>query len=130
MLAHDVGGQQVGRELDAAKIERHGFGQGGDEGRFAQSRDAFEQHVAAGDDGDEHVFDDAALADDEAADLLRGAVEGLDELFGPGLGGLGVEGLGVGGGGPCGWAWGGAGGRGAGYGHGRKAVAPGGAGSG
>jgi len=41
--------------------------------------------VAARGDGDEHVFDDGPLADDEAADFLRGAVKGFDKVSGVGL---------------------------------------------
>ncbi len=78
--ADDVGRQEVGRELDAGERAADDVGErlGGE--RLGQPGDGLEQHVAAGEEGDEQPFEQAALADDDAAhleedplDLLGGA---------------------------------------------------------
>ena len=45
--ADDVGGHQVGRELDARELQVQDVGQRVDEARLADAGDALEQHVAA-----------------------------------------------------------------------------------
>ena len=89
---------QVGRELDAAEAEAERVGQGADHERLGQARHADEQAVAAGEDGDEQLFEDALLADDGLAHLLAdAAIAVVEPLDGgqvaldarPGLGGAG-----------------------------------------
>jgi hypothetical protein len=55
-------------------------GEGPEEGGFAEARDAFEQHVAAGDHAYENAVDDLGLTDDDFADFLPDLVEVLDRL--------------------------------------------------
>ena len=65
--ADQVGGHQVGRELDALKLELEGVGQRADQQRLAQAGHALEQHVAAGDQGRQRLLDDLGEADDHLA---------------------------------------------------------------
>ncbi len=69
VCAEDVGGHEVGRELNA--IERHveHFAERSDEERLAKAGHAFEQHVAAAEQRDERALDDVGVADDDFADL-------------------------------------------------------------
>ena len=110
--AGDVGGHEVGGELDAAEVEAEGLGDGSDEERFADARDAFEEDVARGEEGDEGLLDDLIVADDGFGDLLAEGGEVALEAVGGLCGLLGgerwrglrrwlVDGLGVGHGG--GW---------------------------
>ena len=55
--AGDVGGHQVGRELDAVEGEVEHLGQGGDEQRLGQPGHAHEEAVAAGEERDEQRVD-------------------------------------------------------------------------
>ena len=67
--AHDVGGQQVGRELDALEgtVERarQRTGQNG----LADARDVLQQRVPLAEQGDEEQVDDVFLADKDSADI-------------------------------------------------------------
>ncbi len=74
--AEDVGGHQVGRELDAVEGKVQHFAQRAHQQRLAEAGHAFEQHVAAGEHGDERAFDDGVVADDDLADFSaqRGVV--------------------------------------------------------
>ena len=56
--ADDVGGHQVGRELDARIAQLKCARQRAQQRGLAQSGNAFEQHVAAGEQADQHAFDD------------------------------------------------------------------------
>ncbi len=67
--AHDVGRDEVGRELDASEraaehLRERRNGQG-----LAEAGDAFEEAVATGEQADEHPLEHAFLADDDAAEL-------------------------------------------------------------
>ena len=81
----DVGGEEVRGELDPLEFEVEGLGDGVDEGGLAETGDTFEEDVAAADDGDEDIFDDVLLTDDEfadfRADFLEGFLEVLSGLF-------------------------------------------------
>ena len=68
--ADDVGGQQVGRELDAMKLRLDGRGQRADGQRLGQARHAFEQDMAVGEQADEQPVHQMFLADDDLADFL------------------------------------------------------------
>ena len=48
VVASNVGGHQVGRELDAAEFAGEGLRQRAHEQGFTGARHAFEQHMAAG----------------------------------------------------------------------------------
>jgi predicted phosphoribosyltransferase len=65
--AGNVGGHEIGGELDAAEAEAERLAQGTDEHRLAQARHALEQGMTPGKDGDENVADHVLLADDHAA---------------------------------------------------------------
>ena len=80
--AGDVGRHQVGRELDAAEVQRQALGQGADHQRLGQAGHAFEDAVAPAEQGDQQLLDDLVLADDDAAELLLDVVEGVLELAG------------------------------------------------
>ena len=67
--AEDVGGQEVGRELDAGEVGLDGAGEGADGEGFGEAGDAFEQDVAVGEQADEEAFDEVLLADDDFADF-------------------------------------------------------------
>ena len=68
--AGDVGGHQVGRELDAAELQREGLGQRADQQRLGQARHADQQAVAAGEHRHQQFLDHLLLADDHPAKLL------------------------------------------------------------
>ena len=75
--AGDVAGHQVGRELNALERQVQRLGQRADEQRLGQAGHAFEQRVAAGEDGDQHLLDHFVLADDDFGQLVADAVIGL-----------------------------------------------------
>jgi hypothetical protein len=72
-VAGDVGGHQVGGELDAAEGAAEGSGEGEDEVGFAEAGFAFEEDVAAGEEGGEDLMDDFFLA---KKNLGNSAVDG------------------------------------------------------
>ena len=67
--AGDVRGHQVGGELDAAELAAEHAAQRADEQRLAQAGHAFDQHVAAGEQGDERAQHEFLLADVDVVDL-------------------------------------------------------------
>ena len=71
--AGDVGGQQVGRKLDALEDQPQGAGEGFGEGGLADAGDVFDQHMAAGQKRGQGQFDGGALADDHRLDLVGDA---------------------------------------------------------
>src|SRR5205085_8622694 len=60
----DVGGHQVGRELDSRERQLETLRQRLDQQRLAEAGHTFEQHVAARKHADKNVIDDLAVADD------------------------------------------------------------------
>ena len=78
--ADQVGGHQVGRELDALEADVQARGQRAGEERLGQAGHAFEDDMAAGEQRDERFFDQRFLADDDFFDFL------------PDFGGAGCEG--------------------------------------
>ena len=58
-----VGGEQVGGELDAAKREVECLGQGTDRPRLGEARHALDQDVAAGQERDHQPFQQGPLSD-------------------------------------------------------------------
>jgi hypothetical protein len=67
--ADEVGGQQVGGELDARETGIDGFGQRGDGERLGQSGHPFEQDVAVGEQADEQRVHQVGLSHDDLAHL-------------------------------------------------------------
>ena len=78
--AGDVGGHQVGRELDALEADVEDLADRADHERLGQSGHADEQAVAAREDGGQDLLDDLALADDDAAELAEHLGAFLAEL--------------------------------------------------
>ena len=70
LRAHDVGGQHVGRELDALKARVDGGGERAQRERLGESRHAFEQQMTVGDQADQEPVHEIFLADDDTADFL------------------------------------------------------------
>ncbi|MEZ4768853.1 MAG: hypothetical protein R2844_10570 [Caldilineales bacterium] len=69
LRAYQVGRQQVGRELDAGEMGVDGLSRGLDQQRLGQTRNAFQQHVAVGQQGDHHPLHQHLLADHHLVDL-------------------------------------------------------------
>ena len=78
----NVGGREVGRELDAAEAQVERAAQGADHQRLGQARHAFQKAMPAAEQADEQFFDDRRLPHDDLAqlvhDLAAGGVEFLD----------------------------------------------------
>lgn len=66
----DIGGHEVGSELDAMELQIHGLGQRSNHEGFGQPWNAFEQAMAPGEHGDQQLLDGSILADDDLGDLL------------------------------------------------------------
>ncbi len=90
--ADDVGGHQVGRELDAVEVERHGVGQRPHQQRLAQAGHAFQQRVAADEQAGQDAVDDLVVADDHLGDLALHPFVGRAKLLGAGFHRFGVDG--------------------------------------
>ena len=80
--ADEVGGQQVGRELDAAERAAQHGGERAHGQRLGQARHALEQHVAAGQQRDEQALEHRVLADDDALALVQRRLERAARLGG------------------------------------------------
>ena len=78
--AGDVGGHQVGRELDAAEAEPAGLGERARDQRLREARHVLEQDVAVGEQAEQDQLELLALADDGALDLVDQAGAELCEL--------------------------------------------------
>jgi hypothetical protein len=78
--AEDVGGHEVGRELDAREVERERLGQRAHEHRLAETGHTFEQGVATGEHARGDAVDDLAVADDRLRDLLAQLADVVAEL--------------------------------------------------
>ena len=79
--AGDIGRHQVGRELDTVEGQCHGIGERADHEGFGESWDAFEEAVTAGEDGDEQLFDNVLLTDDDAGDFGANFIAGRDKAL-------------------------------------------------
>ena len=77
--AGDVGGHQVGRELDAIERQAERVGERAHEQRLGGSGHARDQAVAADEQRQQQVLDDFLLADDDLADLDPDTIEGFAE---------------------------------------------------
>ena len=67
-VRHDVGRDEVGRELDAGERATERLRQRGNRQRLAEAGHTLEQAVAAGEQADEHTLEDPFLTDDDAAE--------------------------------------------------------------
>ena len=67
--AGDVGGHQVGGELDALELEVKDLGDGFHEQGLGEAGSAGDQAMAAGEEGDEDLLDDVFLADDDLGEF-------------------------------------------------------------
>ncbi len=83
--ADDVGGHQVGRELDAVEVQVDRVGERPHQQRLAQARHAFQQRMAADEQAGQDAVDDLVVADDDLADLGLHAFVGRAELLGAGF---------------------------------------------
>ena len=75
--ADDVGGHQVGGELDAGERAADHLGEGLDGQRLGHAGHTLEQHVALGEQADQHPLDQPVLADDDPLDLEDRALQGV-----------------------------------------------------
>ena len=78
--ARDVHRHQVGRELDAAELQRHRLGQLAHQQRLGQPGHAHQQRVPAGEQADRQPLDHLVLADDHATQLLAQPAVELAQL--------------------------------------------------
>ena len=74
--AGDVARHQVGGELDALGVEFEGGGEGADEQGLGDAGDAFEEDVAAAEQGDDETGDGGVLADHGLGDLGAQGLQG------------------------------------------------------
>ncbi len=74
--ADEVGGHQVGRELDAREAAADDVGDGAHGERLGQAGHALDEQVAAGEQRDEHPFEQVVLAGHDPADLEQRGLEG------------------------------------------------------
>ncbi len=63
--AEDVGGEHVGRELNAVEFAIDGAGEGAGEDGFTHAGDIFDEDVAASDQTDEELGDGFATAEED-----------------------------------------------------------------
>ena len=82
----EVGGHQVGRELDALEGAAEDVGEGLDGQRLGQAGDALEEDVAAGQEADEDPLEHPILADDDPSDLEQDGLGGGSRVVGVGQG--------------------------------------------
>ena len=68
--AGDVARHQVRRELDAVEVQGHHIGQRVNHRGLGQPGNTHQQRVTAGNDGDQQLFDDLFLTDDDLGDLV------------------------------------------------------------
>ena len=73
----DVGGHQVGGELDAGERAADDLGERLDRQRLGDTGNTFEQHVALGQQADQHPLDQLVLADDDPLDLEDRPFQGV-----------------------------------------------------
>ncbi len=86
-----VGGQQVGRELDAVEVALDGLGQRLHRGGLGQSRHPLHQQVAFTHQADQHAVDEVVLADDARGQVAANAIQqgGIQTAPGSGISGIG-----------------------------------------
>ena len=85
--SHQVGGHQVGRELDTFELALHRLRQGLDGQGFGQARHPFDQQMALRQHGHHHAFKKAVLPDHHPFDLEEDLLHQCGGLGGVGWGG-------------------------------------------
>ncbi len=80
VAAGDVARHQIGRELDALEGGAEHVREGAHEQRLAEAGHAFDEHVTAGEDGDERVQDEIVLAEEHLAGLAAEEIEAIAEF--------------------------------------------------
>jgi hypothetical protein len=89
----DVRGHEIRGELDPFEGEVERLGEAGDQEGFRQAGDTDKQRVAAGEDRNQHLFDDVILSDDDFPEFLADALGGgLQFIDGGGVGSFGGHG--------------------------------------
>ena len=78
LRAGDVGGHEVGCELDAVELRAEDVRERADEQGLGHAGHAFDEGVLVGENGDERLIDHRLLADDDLADFRAG---GGEEVF-------------------------------------------------
>ena len=73
--ADDVGGHQIGRELNARILQMQDAAQRSQQRGLAEAGHAFEQNMAAGEQADENAIDHVLLADDDLSDFVAHLIE-------------------------------------------------------
>ena len=92
--AENIGGEKVGRELDAGKIAVEGSSKRFDCQCFSQSWNPFEENVAVGEKTGKKALNQLFLSDDDTVQFLADRGDpgsGLGDLLGEGVG-IGHEG--------------------------------------
>ncbi len=79
--ADDIGGHQIGGELNPFSGKAKNDAQGFDEAAFAQAREADEKNVSAAEQGHEGFVDDFLLAEDDAPDGGAHGGDASPEIF-------------------------------------------------
>ena len=79
--AGDVGGHQVGRELNQLERDIENLGDRADEQGFGQPRHPDQQTVAAGEDGGQKLLDHFFLPDDDLTEFFLHQLSMLAELL-------------------------------------------------
>ena len=79
--AGDVGGHQVGGELNPLELDIKDAGDRADGECFGEAGHTDEKAMSAGEDGGENLLDDGALADDDLLELIHHELAVLTELF-------------------------------------------------
>ena len=79
--AGNVAGHQVGRELNAFELHIENPRDRADHQRFRQARHAFQQAMAAGENGGEHLLDHIVLPDDDFLQFLLHHAAVIAELL-------------------------------------------------
>ena len=74
-MPDEVGGHEVGRELDAREGAAEHLRERLDGQRLGEAGHALEQHVAAGEQRDEQALEHRVLPDDHALDLVQRLLE-------------------------------------------------------
>ncbi len=78
----NIGGHQIGRELDARAIKAQCGGHGGDKPRLGQARRADQEGMPAGQHGAQRQLDNTVLAEHGLADLSAHICQRFDGGFG------------------------------------------------
>jgi hypothetical protein len=73
--SHDVGGHEIGRELNARILEMQHAAEGSQQRGLAKARDAFQQNVAASQETNQDTVDNVLLADNDLANFLAHLIE-------------------------------------------------------